>query len=208
MTVFYDINHRYDQEDTCAWMLPMETVILILPFKRRPWSIQATARATLEWQMEWQLSNNRNICRLGWSHRLSYDRSMLEYKVIKFPPWLFSMMLNTAIIHQTHAPDSHQWKLLPWFCLLRQQPCTIQSTAGATGEWHLDWQWSKSRSVGRVRWSHRLSYDHSMLENKFIKFPPWLFSTMLNTTMSMKTHAPDSHRWKPLTSFCVLRWRP
>ena len=27
-------------------------------------------------------------------------------------------------------------------------------------------------ALGRVRWIHGLSYDHSMLEYKVIKFPP------------------------------------
>ena len=37
-------------------------------------------------------------------------------------------------------------------------------TAGVT--------WRNSRSVGRVRWSHRLSYNRSMLQYKVIKVPP------------------------------------
>ena len=132
---------------------------------------------------------------------------MLEYKVIKFPPWLFSTMSNNAIGRNTHAPDSHQWKPLPWFCLLRWLLWTIQATAVATVEWQQEWQWSNRRSVGRVIWSHGLSYDRSMLEYKVIKFPPWLFSTILNTSIVRNTHAPDIHRWKPLPWFCLLRQR-
>ena len=132
--------------------------------RRRPWTIQATARATVEWQLEWQWSNSRSVRRVRWNHGLSYDCSILEYKVIKFPPWLFSTMSNTAIGRNTHAPDSNQWKPLRWLCLLWRQPWTIQVIAGATVEWQLEWQWRNTRRVGRVRRSHGLSYDHSMLE--------------------------------------------
>ena len=161
--------------------------------RRRLWTIQATAGATVEWQLEWQWRNSRSVGRVRWSHRLSYKYSILEYKVIKFPPWLFSMMSNTARSRKTHAPDSHQWKPLPLFCILSQRPWTIDVTAGATVEWQLEWKWINSKSIGRVIWSHVLSYDRSMLEYKVIKFPPWLFSKMSNTAMSRKTHAPDSH---------------
>ena len=143
--------------------------------------------------------------RVKWIHGLSYDHSMLEYKVIKFPPWLFYKMSNSAIGRKTHAPDIHWWRLLPWLCLLRRQPWTIQATSGVTVEWHQEWQWSDSRSVGRVRWSHGLSYDRSMLEYKVINFPPWLFYTMSNLATGRKTHAPDSHRWQSLPWFYLLR---
>ena len=175
--------------------------------RRQLWKIQATVGETVEWQLEGQWSNIRSIGRVLWSYGLRYNCSMLEYKVIKFPPWKFSTMLNTAMSRKTHMPDSHQWKPLPWFCLLRQQPCKIQATAGATVEWHLEWQWSKIRSVGRLRWSHGLRYDFSMLEYNVITFPPWLFSTMSNTPMRRKTDAPDSHQWKLLPWFWLLRRR-
>ena len=158
--------------------------------------------------MELQWRNIRSDGRVIWSHRLSYNCSMLEYKVIKFPPWLFSTTSNTAMSRKTHEHDSYQWKTLPWFCFLRRRLWAIQATSGATVEWQLEWQWSNSRSYGRVRWSHSLSYNHSILEYKGIKFPPWLFSTMSNTAISRKTHKPDSHWWKPLPWFCRLRRRP
>ena len=142
--------------------------------------------------MELQWSNIRSVGSVRWSHRLIYDCSMLEYKVIKFPPWLFSMMWNTAMSRKNHAPDSHQWKPLPWFFFLRQGLWTIQATSGATVEWQLESQWSNSRSAGKVKCSHILSYNRSMLEYKGIKFPPWLFSTMSNTAIIRKTHAWQS----------------
>ena len=146
--------------------------------------------------------------RVRWSHGLSYDCSMLEYKVIKFPPWLFSTMSNSATDRETHTSDSHQYQPLPWFCLLRRRPWTIQATAGATVEWHQEWQWSNSSGVVWVIWSHGLSYDWSMLEYKVIKFPPWLFSTVWNSAIGRKTHTDDSHRYQPLPWFCLLRRRP
>ena len=133
---------------------------------------------------------------------------MLEYKVIKFQPWLFSTLLITAIRRITHAPESHWWKPLPWFCLLRRRPWTIEALAGATVEWQLEWQWSNSRSFNRVIRSYRLSYNCSMLECKVFMFPPRLFSTMSNTAIGRKTHAPDSHRWKILPWFYLLRPQP
>ena len=136
------------------------------------------------------------------------NSSMIEYKVIKIPPWLFSMMLNTAMSRKTHTPDSHWWKPLPWFCLLCQQAWKIQATAVPKVEWQLEGQWRNSRSFGSVRWRHKLSHYHSMLEYKVIKFPPWLFSAMLNTNMSRKTYATDSHWWKLLPWFCLLRRWP
>ena len=187
------------------WWKPLPWFFLL----RKPlWTIQATTGATVEWQLEWQWSNSRSAGRGRWSNRLSYNCYMLEYKVIKFPPWLFSMMSNTAMRRKTHTPDSHWWKPLPCFCLLKWRPGTIQATAGATGEWQLEWQWSNRRSADRVRLSHRLSCNCSMLEYKVIKFPPWLFSTMLNTAMSRKTHAPYSHWWKLLPWFCRLSRGP
>ena len=50
----------------------------------------------------------------------------------------------------------------------------------------------KTVALGRIRWSHGLSYDRSMLEYKVIKFPPWLFSTMSNTTVGIK----DTRAWQ------------
>ena len=141
--------------------------------------------------------------RVRWSHGLSYNISMLEYKVINFPPWLFSTMSNSAIGRKTLATDSHRWQTLPWLCLLWRLPWTIQ----ATSEWRKERQWIDSRSVGRVIWIHRLSYDRSMIEYEVVKFPPWLFSTMPNSTIGRKTHAPDSHRWQPLPWLCLLRLR-
>ena len=146
--------------------------------------------------------------RVIWSHGLSYDCSMLEYKVIKFPPWLFSTMSKPSIGRKTHAPDSHQYQPLPWFYLLRRQLWTIQATSGATVEWQQDWQWRNSRSVVWVIWSHELSYDCSIGRIKVNKFPHWLFSTMSNSAIGRKTHAPDSHQWKLLPWFCLLRRRP
>ena len=67
---------------------------------------------------------------------------MLEYKVIKFPPWLFYTVPDYAIGRKIHAPDSHWCQRLPWFCLLRKRPWTIQATVGAT----VGWQRSDSRS--------------------------------------------------------------
>ena len=152
------------------------------------------------------VEKSRIVGKIRWSHRLSYDHLMLKYKIIKFPPWLFSTMLNTAISRKTHTPDSHWSKLLPCFCLLKWPPWTIQVTAGATVKWQFEWQWSNSKSAGRLRCSHGLGYNNSMLEYKFIRFPPWHFSILSNTVMSRKTHAPDSHWWKPLPWFCL--WRP
>ena len=138
----------------------------------------------------------------------SYDRSMLEYKVINYPPWLYSTMLNTAISRKTHAPDSHWLKPLPWFCLLRRWLWKIQETTGATVKWQLEWHWSNRSSVGRVRWSHGLSYYNSMLEYKIIKFSPWLFSTMFHSAIGRKTHTHNNHRWQPLPWFCLFSHRP
>ena len=146
--------------------------------------------------------------RVIWSHGLSYDLSMIEYKVIKFPPWLFSTMSKSAIGRKTHAPDSHRWQPLPRFCLLRRWPWKIQATAGAKVEWHQEWQWSNIRTVGRVRWIHGLSYDSSMIEYKVIKFPPWLFYTISTSDIGRKTYAPDIHRYQPLPWFYLLRQQP
>ena len=85
--------------------------------------------------------------RLRWSHGLRYDHSMLEYKVIKCPPWLLSMMLNFAIVRKTNVRYSHLWQPLPWFCFFRRLPWTIQATAGATVEWQQEWQWSNRSSI-------------------------------------------------------------
>ena len=185
------ISMKTHAPDIHRWK-PLPWFCLLMP---RPWTIQATAGATVEWNLKWHWSNNRISGRIRWSNGLSYDQSMLECKVIKFPPWMFSMMLNTAMNRKTHAPYSHQWKPIPWFSLLRRRSWKIQETAGATVEWHYEWHWSNSRSVGRVRWSHGLSYDLSMLEWKVNKFPPWLFSMMSNTAMSRKAQAPNSHQW-------------
>ena len=130
---------------------------------------------------------------------------MLEYNVLNSPHWLFSTMLNTAMNSNTHTPNSHLWKPLPWFWLLRGRPWKLIATSGATVEWQLEWHCSNIRSNGRVIWSHRLSYNRSMLKYKVIKFAPWMFSTKSNTAMSRKTHPPDSHRWQPLPWFCLLR---
>ena len=100
-------------------------------------------------------------------------------------------MSNTAIGRKIHAPDSHRWKPLPWFCLLRQRPWFY---------FHITYQLSQI--------SHRLSYNCSMLEYKVIKFPPWLFSTISNTAICRKTHTPNSHQWKKLPWFCILRRWP
>ena len=75
------------------------------------------------------------------------------------------------MIRNTHAPDSHQCKPLPWFFLFRRRLWTIQETAGATIEWQLERRCRNSRRAGRVRRSHGLSYDRSMLEYKVVKFP-------------------------------------
>ena len=184
------------------WWQPLPWFCLL---RRRPWTIQKTAGATVEWQQEWQWINSRSVGRLRWSHIISYDWSMLEYKVIKFPTWLFSTMLNSAIGRKTEAHDSHQWQLLPWLCLFSCWLWTIQATSGAMIEWQQNWQWSNIRSIGKVRWSQGLSYDSSMLEYKVIKFPPWLFSTMLNSTIDRKTQSHESHRWQLLPWFCLLR---
>ena len=121
------------------------------------WTIQTTAGATVQWQREWQWINSRSVGRVTWRHGRSYDCSMLEYKVIKFPHWLFSAMSKTAIGRKTHAPDSHWWTLLPRFCLLRRRLWIIQGAEVVTVEWRLEWQWSNIRSVDRVIWSHKLS---------------------------------------------------
>ena len=175
---------------------------------RRLWTIQATAGATVEWQLEWHWSNSRSVGKVRWSNKLIYDHSMLKYNVIKFPLWLCSIMSNTAMSRQTQPTDSHQWKSLSWFCLMRRRPWKIQATAGGPVEWQLELQWSNSRSVGRVIWTHRLSYNLSMLECKVINFPPWLVSTMSNTAMIRKTHTSHSHWWKQLYWFCLLRRQP
>ena len=163
-----------------------------------------TARSTVEWKLKWQWSKNRCAVRVRWSNGISYNRSMLEYKVIKFPPRLFSILSNTAMSRKTQAPDRHWWKLLPGFCLWRPGLWTIQATSDATVEWQLEWQWSNSRNVGRVRWSQGLIYNCSMLEYKVIKFPPWQFlwcqtlkwagrHTCLTVTNG--NHYPDSASW-------------
>ena len=140
MTVFYDVELHYSQEDTRAWQSPMATVTLIIPLEattmNNPSNIRSdsgvTAGATVEWQQVRQWSVSRSVGRVRWIHRLSYDRSMLEYNVIKFPPWLFSMVQNSIIGRKTHVPDGHRWKPLPWFCLVRRERWTIQATVGAT----------------------------------------------------------------------------
>ena len=134
--------------------------------------------------------------RIRWSHGLNYDRPMLEYKVIKFPPWLFSTMSNTAV----GTEDTRAWQSLmetvTWLCLLIWRPWTILATEKKTVEWQLEIQWinirSNSRSVDRLRWSHGLRYDLSMLEYKVDKFPPWLFSTISNTAVGRE----DTRAWQ------------
>ena len=116
---------------------------------------------------------------------------MLEYKVNKFPPWLFSTKSNTPLRRKTHEPNSHRWSPLSWFCLLRRRPWFY---------FHITYQLTQLR--------HGFSYDYSMLKYKVIKFPHWLFSTMSNTPLRRKTKAPNSHRWSPLSWFCLLRRRP
>ena len=129
---------------------------------------------------------------------------MIEYKVSKFLSWLFSTISNSAVSRKTQPPDSHQLKPLPWVSLLTQQLWTIQATAGATVERQKELQQSNRHSVGRVRCSYWLRYNFSMLEYKDINYLPWLFSTMLNFAKERRTHASDSHRWKPSPWFCHL----
>ena len=88
---------------------------------------------------------------------------------MNFTYLLISMMSNTAIGRKTHGPNRHRWKSLPWLCLLRQRHQLIQAIAGATVKWQLEWHCINSRSVGRVIWSHGISYNCSMLEYKVIK---------------------------------------
>ena len=198
------IGRKTHTPDSHRWQ-PLPWFYLL---RRQLWTIQAAAGATVEWHQWWQWSNRSSVGRVRWSHGLSYNQSMLEYKVIKFPPWLFSTMSNSTIGRKTHMPDSHRWKPLPWLCLLRQRPWTIKATAGASVEWQQEQQRSNNRSVGRVRWSRGLIYDRSMLEYKVIKFPPWLFSTVPNSDIGRKTQKPDSHWWQPLPWFCLLRQQP
>ena len=80
-------------------------------------------------------SDNRSVDIVRNSYIFGYNRSILEYYVNKLPPWLFSAKLNTPLRRKTHAPDSHWWKPLPWFCLLRQPPWTIQASAV---QWQLE----------------------------------------------------------------------
>ena len=83
MTVFYDVKHRYMQEDTLPLQSPMETVTLILPLEVT--TMNNPSNSTRDsWSDSW--SDSRRAGRVRWSHRLSYDRSILEYKVINFPP--------------------------------------------------------------------------------------------------------------------------
>ena len=156
------------------------------------WIIQVTGGAIVEWQLEWQWSNTRSASRVRFSHRLSYDSKILEYKVIKFPPWLFSTIPNTAMSRKTHAPDSHWWELLPWFCLFRRGLRRIQTTAGAAVEWQMEWQWINIRSADRVKWCHRLIYNRSMLKYKFIKFPYFPFFYKVKHRYDQE----DTHAWQ------------
>ena len=199
-----DIGRNTHTHDSQWW----QPLLWFCFLRQRPWKIQETAGVIVKWHQEWQLSNIRSIGRVRLINRLRYDCSMLGYKVIKLPPWLFSTMLNWAIFRKTHAHDSHQCQPLPWFCLMRQWPWTIQATEGARVEWQQEWQWRTNRNVGRVRWSQGLSYDSSMLEYKVTKFPPWLFSTMLNSAIVRKTQGHDSHQWQLLPWFCLLRRQP
>ena len=119
---------------------------------------------------------------------------MLEYKVIKFPPWLFSTKSNTPLRRNTHAPNSHRWSPLSWFCLLRRRPLFF---------FHVTYQLSQLRL--------RLIYNRSMLEYKVIKFPPWLFPTKSNTPLGRKTHAPavtDGHCYPDSASWGNDRYFP
>ena len=75
--------------------------------------------------------------RIRWSHGLRYNRSMLEYKVNKFPPWLFSTRSNTAIGRE----DTHAWQspmetvtlILPLEATSVNNPIDISSNSGVTG---------------------------------------------------------------------------
>ena len=113
----------------------------LLPWFRRlrqqPWTIQLTAEVRVEWQLERQCSNTRSVGWLRWRNRISYDNSMLEYKVIKFPSWMFPLMSNTAIGRKPQEPEIHRWKLLPWFYLLRWWPRKFKRQQ--------EWKWSDSR---------------------------------------------------------------
>ena len=135
----------------------------------------------MEWHLEWQWSNIRSVGRVRWSHGLSYYRSMLEYK------WA-GRHTRLTVTDGNRYPDASYW-----------------GDNHEQSKQQQERQWSDSR-IG-VRWSHGISYNHSMLEYNVNKFPPWLVSIMWNTAMSRKTHAPDSHWWKPLLWFCLLRRR-
>ena len=121
----------------------METVTLILTLEEttvnNPTCIYHLLCVLCNYMLRVLMTAMVELDRSKWSHRISYNSSMLEYKVNKFPPWLFSTTSNTAIVRKIHAPDSHQWKPLPWLCLLRQRPWTIQETA-------VEWRWSDSWS--------------------------------------------------------------
>ena len=139
--------------------------------------------------------------RVRWSHGISYDCSIIEYKVIKFPPWLFSTMSNSAIGKKTHAPESQRWQPLPWFWLLRRRPWTIQATAGSTVERHQWWQRSNSRSVGGVRWSHGISYNCSRIEYKVIKFST--LPVLYNVKISYRQE--DTRTWQsPMVNVTLI----
>ena len=126
---------------------------------------------------------------------------MLEYKVIKFPPLLFSAMSNTPVGRKTHAPNSHRWKPLSWFCLLRWRPWTFQSTAGAT----VEWQWSNSSSISNCLYPFWAWHTYSLLSVFFEMgwLPVWILDNFCFFEMG----------WFPiriLDNFCFVEmgWFP
>ena len=66
-----------------------------------------------------------------WSHGLCYDLSMLEYKVIKFPPWLFSAISNTPLGRKTHAPNSQRLETVT--LILPLEATTVNNTIDSSG---------------------------------------------------------------------------
>ena len=64
----------------------METVTLILPLEATTINNTSDSRSDSGVTDGVTVEQQQERFRVRWSHRLSYDHSMLEYKVIKFPP--------------------------------------------------------------------------------------------------------------------------
>ena len=96
LTVFCQVEHPSEEEDTSARQLPMVDVTLIMPLESTTVILLPSHLSTISATLQIQLRSLNAII-----------------KVNKIPPWLLSAKSNTHLRRKTHAPDSHDGHRYP-----------------------------------------------------------------------------------------------